>query len=90
MDLLGTEQASLFSLSFLETSSVEGTKVRVGPEHWAPAVWGITPLRCDFYAIQLSHLKCSVQVLKVDSHGDITNITINSRKLHCPGKTQDQ
>lgn len=47
---------------------MEGTKVRVGPEHWASVVWGIAPLRCDFYATQLSHLKCSTQVLKLDSH----------------------
>lgn len=68
MALLGTKQASVLSLSFLETSSVEGTKARVGPEHRASVVWGIAPLRCDFYATQLSHLKCSTQVLKVDSH----------------------
>lgn len=81
-----TKQASVLSWSFLESSAVKGRTVRVDPAHWASVVWGMAPVRYDLYDTQLSCLKYSIQVLKVDSHGGANNTTISSRIFSSPKK----
>jgi hypothetical protein len=71
--------ASVLPFTFLKTSAVGARRSATSGSYtlgfWCPGKCS----RFDLYAIELRHLKYSIQSLKVDSRGAPTITTINSR-----------